>query len=155
MLVYDLSAEIKNILDESRVEYVYHDGRYGKAYLVDTDNIRLEVTIDPRWIGYDFELKHKISGRTISSSVDTDNYPLTPNFEAGNRGVYNTTKRFLTALLAGKIFVGLYDDNPATAIPDEEPGNYILIVHKRFLAKKKTVTLEQLLASGSMQPVER
>lgn len=155
MLTDNLSVEIKHILDKYKVEYEYCNGRYGKSYLIENDNLRLEITIDTRWIGYDFRVKHKISGKLVSSSLDTYNYPPTPKFGVGNKAVYNTTKNFVNAFLTDKVFVGHFNNRPAIAIPSDTPDSYAVTVYKRFVAIKEVVPLGVLLASNSMQPVKK
>lgn len=144
-----------------------------------TSGYKLEITINKKWVGYDFEISKKLTeGVPIGTSLDTDLYPLDYNDEVTS-DIFENVVEFVHDLLGDNLYYGKMGKKWVFARPSHqvdktawagkhssEIGEYILTFYPKGLfgkgifttikkeswsedRVKKENNLQQLIANGS------
>lgn len=96
-----------------------------------TKSFGLNVEINEKWIGYEFELNSDLTdGMSVGSSVDTDNYALDFNTDV-SREIFDDVLSFVKNLLKNKILYGSTNKRVVLAIPKEEGKYEVTFFQKR------------------------
>lgn len=132
---------ITSILDEGGQKYSKHGLSGGYNYHIESDEVVVEVKINPKWIGYELLVKRGVLGKGIGALVDTDNYPLEYDPEVTEE-IANETIQCVKAFLSKAIYIGKNGGKCYLAVPSGE--NYKFSSRGRFIADVSEVTKDTI-----------
>ena len=147
-----LLARVETILDKHQAQYEQETARQGKAYVIKTEDARMEISITESWIGYVLS----VPAADIGNLEDTDNYGLNDDNYEISMEIFKEVTAALEGLLSQKVYVGVIGKKKALAIP-APGGDYKLItVQKAFIGhyiEKEEMSVPEILSIQGLRVV--
>lgn len=96
-----------------------------------TNKYQLRITINDKWVGYDFMLdKSFTDGASMGSAADTDLYALDYDVKFTKK-IFEELHFFLDSLLSNKLYYGFIDGRAVFAEPINQTEYSVTVAPKR------------------------